>query len=161
MFVLFSISPELFAADLTPLTKGRNVHLSMVGHGPLCDAKVEERSPDAVTLRLLKNTAECGRRGSLIVLTQDEAVGITPEERLTKRRVVAKVLLGIGGVAALCALPLTSSDPENWLIVANGVLPGFILYGGWRAVPRRLDYVILMKCPDSLHCFSEANHPPL
>src|SRR5437879_4699122 len=122
---LFSLASKSFAADLTLLDKGRNVHLAMVGQGPLCDAKVDARSADFVTVRVLKATPECGGKGALIRISSESISGIAPEERLTKGRVAAKIGLGLAGVAALCAVPLTSSDPETWLIVGNGVIPGF------------------------------------
>jgi hypothetical protein len=31
------------------------------------------------------------------------------------------------------------------------------MWGAWETVPERRDYAILMTCPDSLHCFSDAN----
>jgi hypothetical protein len=155
---LFSVASRSVAADLTLLDKGRNVHLAMIGQGPLCDAKVDSRSSDFVIVRVLKTTSACGRKGTLIRLSSESIDGIAPEERLTKGRVAAKILLGLAGVAALCAVPLTSSDPETWLIVGNGVFPGFVMWGAWKIVPERRDYAILLTCPDRLHCFSEADH---
>jgi hypothetical protein len=46
VFALFSVASKSFAADFTSLDKGRNVHLAMIGQGPLCDAKVDSRSSD-------------------------------------------------------------------------------------------------------------------
>jgi hypothetical protein len=156
MFALFSIPMRSFGTDLMPLNKGRHVHLAMVGHGPLCDAKVQEHSPDVVTVKLMKTTPKCGPKGEMIRISE-EAVDVVPEKRLTRGRIVAKILLGIGVVAALSAIPLTNSDPESRLILANSVVPGFVVYGAWKAVPQRRDYLILLTCPDSLHCFSDAN----
>ena len=157
VFALCDFSIKLFGADLMPLDKGRNVHLIMLGQGPLCDAKVEQRSQNTVTVRLLKTTSECGHQGELIHLSQDEVADLTAEQRLTKKRILAKVLLGSAAVAALTAVPLTSSDPESWLIVSNGVLPGFVVYGAWNAVLGRRDYLIFLNCSDRQHCFSDRN----
>jgi hypothetical protein len=85
---------------------------------------------------------------------------IAPQKRLTRGRFAAKILLGIGGVAALTVIPLNSSDSESWLVLANGVIPGFIVYGAWKAVPNRRDYLVFITCPDRFHCFSDANRPP-
>jgi hypothetical protein len=157
VLALFSVLSRLLAADLTALNKGRTVHLAMIGQGPLCDAKVDARSPDVLTVRLVKTTPACGKKGELIRISKERAMDIAPEERLTKGRVAAKILLGLAGVAALTAIPLTSSDPESWLLVANGVVPASIVYGAWKAVPRRRDFAILLTCTDSLHCFSDAD----
>ena len=157
ILALFSVASTSVAADLALLDKGRNVHLAMIGQGPLCDAKVDSRSSDFVIVRVLKTTPACGRKGALIRISSESINAIAPEERPTKGRVAAKIGLGLAGVAALCAVPLTSSDPETWLIVGNGVIPGFILFGAWKAVPQRRDYAILMTCPDSLHCFLDTN----
>jgi len=153
LIALLAISSKSFAADLMLLDKGRTVHFAMVGHGPLCDANVQERSPDVVSVRLLKTTYECGHKGRVLRISKDQVLEILPEEHLSKERIAAKVLLALGGVAALAAIPLRSSDPESWLILANGVVPGFVAYAGWNAVSLRRDYVILLICPDSLHCF--------
>jgi len=157
VLALCSAASTSFATDLALLDKGRNVHLAMVGQGPLCDAKVDSRSADLVIVRVLKTTPACGRKGALIRISSESINGIAPEERLTKGRVAAKIGLGLAGVAALCAVPLTSSDPEAWLIVGNGVIPGFVMWGAWKIVPQRRDYAILLTCTDSLHCFSDAN----
>ena len=108
-------------------------------------------------VRLAKTTSECGHKGELIRISRERVTEIAAEEHLTKGRVAAKLLLGLAGVAALCAVPLTNSDPETWLIVENGVVPTFIMYAAWKVVPRRRDYAILMTCPDSLHCFSDTD----
>lgn len=139
------------------LNGGRHVHLMILGQGPLCDGKVQDRSPDLVTVRLTKSTAECGFKGAILRLSKEQVVKIAPTERLTPGRVAAKVLLGMGGVAALCAIPLNSSDPESWLLIGNPVIPGFVVYGAWRAVPKRHDYLIFLTCPDRLTCFSGAS----
>jgi hypothetical protein len=157
VFALFAVSSRSFGADLMLLDKGRNVHLAMVGHGPLCDAKVHERSRDVLSVRLVKTTSDCGQKGEIVSISKEQALEIVPEERLTRGRIATNLLLGIGGVAALTTVPLRSSDSESWLILANGVVPGLIVYGAWEAVPRRRDYLILMTCPHSLHCFSDAN----
>jgi hypothetical protein len=127
----------------------------MLGHGLLCDGKVQLRTPDQVTIRLQTTTAECGQRGELLRISQKQAIEIAPEKRLTKGRIAGRLLLGAAGIAALTAIPLTGSDPENWLFLANGGLPSVIAYTAWRVVPERTDYVVLMACPDSLHCFSK------
>jgi len=129
------------------------VHLAMIGQGPLCDAKVDSRSSDFVIVRVLKTTSACGRKGALIRISNESITGIAPEDRLTKGRVAAKILVGLAGVAALAAIPLTSSDPETWLLLGNGVLPGGIMYGAWKLVPERRDYALLLTCPDGRRCF--------
>lgn len=134
------------------------MHLVMLGHGPLCDGKVQDHSPDSVTVRLAKTTAECGFKGAMLHISKEQVVEIAPTERLTPGRIAAKVLLGIGGVAALCAIPLNSSDPESWLLIGNPVIPGFVVYGAWQGIPKRHDYLIFLTCPDRLHCFSSTNH---
>ena len=147
---------RLLGADLARLNEGRNVHLVMLGHGLLCDAKVQERWPDRVTLKLLKTTAECGAKGELIHLSKQKAQEIVEEERLTKRRIIAKVFAGLGAVALLAVVPLTSSHGDNWLLLGNFAIPGFAAYKASELVPSRLDYLILMTCNDSLHCFEDA-----
>lgn len=138
-----------------PLTKERNVHLAMVGYGLLCDAKVQERSSDWVVLRLVKTTAECGRKGQLIRISQEEAVEVAPEKRLTKRRVVAKVFAVIGSVAASTAVAI--AFPVSALVLLNPLTEGLIGFLIWEAVPEQLDYVVRMTCTDSFHCLSNAN----
>jgi hypothetical protein len=155
LLLLAGMPLRQFGADLTPLTAGRHVHVVMLGHGLLCDGKVQLRTPDQVTVRLRTTTAACGQRGELLRISKEQATEIAPEKRLTKGRIAARLLLGAAGIAALTAIPLTGSDPENWLFLVNGVLPGFIACGAWRVVPERTDYVVLMACPDSLHCFSK------
>jgi hypothetical protein len=155
--MLFGIPSKSLGADLTSLSKAQHVHLAMLGFGPLCNGKVEERSADALTIKLEKTTSECGRKGETIRVAKEKVSDITPQDQLTKGRIAAKVLLGLGGVAALATIPLHSSDRESWLLLANGVLPGFIVYGAWKAVPNRRDYLVFMTCPDRFHCFSDAN----
>ena len=132
----------------------------MVGHGPLCNGRVRERSANAVIVTLLNTTAECGPKGRTIRIAEDQPVDIAPEEHLTQRRVAAKIGLGFVGIAALALVPLTGSDPENWLLLANPVVPGFIMYGAWKIIPRRRDYLVQLKCRDSLHCFSDPSRVP-
>ena len=100
----------------------------MIGQGPLCDAKVDSRSVDFVTVKVLSASPECGRKGALIRISSERINGIAPEEHLTKGRIAAKIGVGLAGVAALAAVPLTSSDPESWLVF-NPVIPGFIMFG--------------------------------
>ena len=138
-----------------PLTKGRHVHLAMVGYGPLCDATVQTRSSEWVTLRLVKTTAECGRKGQLIRISQEEAIEITPEKRLTKIRVMAKVLVVTSSLFALSAVAFL--NPVSAFLLANPVMEFLIGYLAWEAVPQRIDYIIRMTCSESLHCFSDAN----
>jgi hypothetical protein len=154
LFGFLSLAPSSFGMDLSVLNKGRNVHLAMIGNGPLCDAKVDERARLSVTLRLLKTTAECGRKGETIRLANERILELVPQKRLTRKRIAAKLLLGAAGVAALAVFPLTSPDPESWLVLENGVVPGFVMFGAWRAVPQRQDYLLLMACPDSRQCFA-------
>ncbi|MBV9038108.1 MAG: hypothetical protein JO182_26710 [Acidobacteriaceae bacterium] len=156
-FALFSVPLKLYGANLIPLSGGRHVHLVMLGQGPLCDAKVQDRSPELVTIRLEKTTPECGSKGETLRITKEQVVDVAPTERLTRGRFAAKFFLGLGSIAALCAIPLNSSDPESWLIVTNLVVPGFVAYGASQAIPKRHDYLIFLTCPDRLHCFSDAN----
>lgn len=127
----------------------------MVGEGPLCDAQVEIPSSAAVTLRLLKTTVECGNKGDLIRIRAEDAVDLVPERRLTEGRVAAKLLLGAAGVGVLALYPLSSSDPESLLILGNAVIPAMVMFGAWKAVPKRLDYLVIVTCSDRRHCVSK------
>ncbi len=138
-----------------PLTKGCHVHLAMVGYGPLCDAKVQTRLPEWVTLRLMNTTSECGQEGQLLRISRDEAVELVPEQRLTRKRVLMKVLAVTGSVAASIAIGV--SNPVTAVLLLNPVSQALFDCVAWEAVPRRLDYLLLMTCPDRLHCFSDAN----
>lgn len=155
--LLATVPFQLFATDLSLLDTGRNVRFVLVGQGPLCGAKVVTPSSAVVTLKLSKTTPDCGRKDQLIYLSQENVVELVPQRRLTQRRIFAKVLLGFAGVAALAAIPLTSSDPESLLILGNFAGPAMVLYGAWRAIPRRLDYLVMMTCPDRQHCLSASD----
>lgn len=152
--VLAGVPVQLFAKDLSALDKGRNVRLAMVGQGPLCEGKVVRSSPAVVTVKLSKAAPDCGRKDDLIYVSGANVVDLVPERSANQGRLVSKVLIGCAGVAALAAVPLTSSDPENFLILANVVLPAMLFYAGLRAVPRRVEYVLIMTCPDRRHCVS-------
>jgi hypothetical protein len=117
------VSVQLFGRDLSALDKGRNVRLVMVGEGPLCQGKIVSSSPAAATVRLSRTAPECGQRDQMIYVSSDNVVDLVPERHATRGRILSKVLAGCAGVAALAVVPLTSSDPESLLILANVVLP--------------------------------------
>ncbi|MBV9082974.1 MAG: hypothetical protein JOZ62_09875 [Acidobacteriaceae bacterium] len=150
-----SCAADAVAANLTALKKGQNVHVAMVGYGHLCDTKVQDRTADMLTLSILKTTRECGVKGALIRITEPRIAELRWERRSTKRRVSARILLSMAGVGALCAVPLTSSDPETWLLVGNYAIPALVVEKIWNAVPDREDYVLMLTCTDPLLCFAE------
>jgi hypothetical protein len=153
---LAGVSVQLFGRDLSSLDKGRNVRLVMVGEGPLCQGKIVSSSRAAATVRLSEAAPDCGEKDQLIYLSGDNVVDLVPEHHATRGRILSKVLAGCAGVAVLAAVPLTSSDPESLLILANVVLPAAAFYAGWRIVPKRLDYLVIMNCPDRRHCVSSS-----
>lgn len=155
--LLASLPAQLFATDLSLLDTGRNVRLILVGQGPLCEAKVVTPSSLVVTLKVSKATLTCGAKNQLIYVSQENVLELVPERRLTQRRILSKVLLGLAGIAAFATIPLISSDPESVLILGNFALPAIVVYAAWKAIPRRLDYLVMMTCPDRQHCVSTSD----
>jgi hypothetical protein len=148
------VAVPLFGTDLSLLDPGRTVRLIRVGQGLLCEAKVVSPSPTVVALKLSGSTAACGAKFNQIYISAADVTELVPERRLTGGRVVAKILLGAAGVATLAAVPLTSSDPESRMILGNFAIPGTVLYVAWRAIPRGLDYLVILTCSDHQRCFS-------
>ena len=149
---LFSVARSS-AAGFVSLNRGRNVHLAVVTRERLCDARVEERSLHVLTVRLVQTTPECGPKGAIVRIPKETIVDVFAQHRLTKRRILARVLLGIGGIAALSAIPLATGEPENWAYVANLYVPALVVSGAWLAVPERRDYLVILSCTDSSQCF--------
>lgn len=156
---LTALPGQLCGSDLSILDKGRNVRLTAVGQGLLCEGRVVTSSSAVVTIRLSKAAPDCGGKDQPIYVSGSNVVDLVPERRPSRGRIVSKVLVGCAGVAALAAVPLTSSDPESLLILTNPVIPAAVFYAGWRTVPKRLDYLLIMTCPDRHHCVSSSPVP--
>lgn len=156
----FVLSSNLFADNLAALEQGQHVRIVMVGQGPLCEGMIQSLSGDNVTLTITKGSLECGSKRDVVSIAKDHIYQLSVTRRLTKGRVALKVLAGMGAVAALAALPLTSSDREDWLILGNVALPGLVGFGASLLVPNARQYVLLLTCPDRFHCFSRPNATP-
>jgi hypothetical protein len=127
----------------------------MVGGAWLCDGKVESVSGVGLALRLTSDTIECGQKGALVTVPASALYSVRNEKMLTKGRVALKIAAALGAIAAVAAIPLTSSDPESLLIIANPVIPGLAGLAGWSVVPAGKRHVLLITCPDRFHCFSD------
>ena len=141
---------------MTALQKRQHVTIAMVGQGPLCKGKIEGSMADTVIVRLVSDTVECGVKGSMVTVSKTSVYAVSIERYLTKQRFVLKIVAAVGAVGALAIIPATSSDPESWLIMGNGVLPAFTAFGAFQAVPNARHYVLLLTCPDRFHCFSQS-----
>lgn len=157
---------QLFADDLSILRSGQHLHIAMIGQGPLCEGTLVSARGGVVIVRTSITTLECGAKGDIMTIPKESVVNLLATRRLTKGRVALKVLAALGAVAALSAFPLNSSDPESRMIFTNLVIPAGAAYAGWRLVPERRDYVLLIPCPDRMHCFlaatgSQKESPPI
>lgn len=152
------VSCSAFGQGLARLHPGQHLRIAMVGQGPLCEAALESITGVDVSLRLTGNTIECGTQGSIVTIAKQSIYQVAVQHRLTKRRVALKILASLGAVAALAAIPLTSSDPESWLLLGNVVIPAFAAVAAWKVVPNGRQYALLILCPDRFHCFSSP-HP--
>lgn len=148
----------LQAANLALLHKGQHLHLAVVAHGELCEVRLKQRLPHSLTVQVISGKSVCGSKDSVISIPEELILDMSPEETLTKRRIAARCLLGVGGLAVLSAVPLTSSDPETWFLIANPVTPAFSAFLGRKAMPARRDYFVLLNCPDPASCLLPSAH---
>jgi hypothetical protein len=111
----------------------------MVGEGVLCEAKVAERTADAITLALSKTTRECGQKGATLLLSRERVVDLSPTEHLSKARLATKLTLTGIEVGTLLALPVANTSGSARCVVLGllEVPVFFIGHAAWNLVPLR------------------------
>jgi len=149
---------RLLADDLAVLRNGQRVAIAMVGEGPLCTAAVERISNKDVRLRTTQTTLECGTKGELLSVPRDRIYRLSISRIPMPGRAAIKASLAIGASVAAWKIPLSSRDPQTAYLLRG--LIGFAAAGGWKIIPERREYVLLITCPSRMQCFSAAHKFP-
>jgi hypothetical protein len=153
--ILLLVGCNLLAQNLAGVHARQRIRVAMVGEGSLCEGTVESVSGVGLTMRLISDTVECGAKGNIETIAKESIYAVSTERHLTKGRIALKILAGMGAMAALAAIPLTSSDPESLLVLGNYAIPAMAGFAGWSVIPNAKRYVVLITCPDRFHCFAD------
>lgn len=141
------------ATDLSQLKKGQVVRLFTSSGARLCEGKMSDRTRNEIHLVLSQTTPDCGARRALLTIPASRVLDAVPERRSTKKRFWWKAAAAAGAVGALALIPLTSSDPESLIALANPLFPTIAAFGGWHAVPARRGFLLVVSCAETGPCF--------